>query len=633
MKKSTLLLSSLLMAGGLTLAHAAQLDTNFQAYAAEEGTTGGETEEQVEAYPVNFDKSATKNTRILTAIQIEGSEHEEAQTVSVPNTSYIYNEVLGMGEGFDAKPGEVLATEFQWNGGWMHGFVYVDYNKNGQFYVNISEEDCSSLEGNELVAFPYAQHDSKLGLKDENGTEYPAWNSDGEQATAREKGYNPPAFALPEELPAGYYRMRFKLDWAGTNPGGRMDENEDLGANPNDILQNKGSVFDVRLHIHGDVVNIAAIGKQATITTESGEALATAPYGEALNVKGTAPEGVELAGVIVRYGYGFDEASEVYGMEQWKEVSVPASQIVDGILQLPAEVMSANVQLEAVANTLDAAKEVIAIRGVGYPTEDSEAYINLSQVIAAVEADPSDLTNYAYIADELKAYKSATVGIQMPVANKLYAMKYVTNAGKMAYLDNTGSDIALVPCTAGEELPESAAFACELNDNGTYSFKTSTGAYLVYHSKYGGVNWLQGLGNTTGIQETKDDMTDITIAKLIQDGEVKANGQENLFGMMTWYSKRGFDTGKGVDAYGYTVVKTDFSNYDGAAAPFYNNNYTSAIVFEELGDVLVGIDNAVISTSDASAVYTLSGVKLGKVDTKTLPAGLYIVNGKKVIVK
>ncbi len=51
---------------------------------------------------------------------------------------------------------------------------------------------------------------------------------------------------------------------------------------------------------------------------------------------------------------------------------------------------------------------------------------------------------------------------------------------------------------------------------------------------------------------------------------------------MTWYSKRGYDTGKGQDAYGNVVIKSDFSDYDGAAAPFFNNNYTSAFLLDEV---------------------------------------------------
>mgnify|MGYP006357303115 CR=1 FL=1 len=51
--------------------------------------------------------------------------------------------------------------------------------------------------------------------------------------------------------------------------------------------------------------------------------------------------------------------------------------------------------------------------------------------------------------------------------------------------------------------------------------------------------------------------------------------------MVTWYSKRGYDTGKAKDAMGYMVLKADGSDYDGADAPFWNMNYSSAFLVEE----------------------------------------------------
>ena len=65
-------------------------------------------------------------------------------------------------------------------------------------------------------------------------------------------------------------------------------------------------------------------------------------------------------------------------------------------------------------------------------------------------------------------------------------------------------------------------------------------------------------------------------------GNVSAGSNEQIFGLLTWYSKRGYDTGKNEECYGYMVLKTDGSNYDGASAPYWNDNYSSAFLVEKV---------------------------------------------------
>ena len=132
----------------------------------------------------------------------------------------------------------------------------------------------------------------------------------------------------------------------------------------------------------------------------------------------------------------------------------------------------------------------------------------------------------------------------------------------------------------GEELPASAKFFATENSNGTFTFQTNDGKYLVYHTKYAGLNWLEG-GSTTGLQDELSDMTDITLQKMLNGNKVEAVDNEQIFGLVTWYSKRGYDTGKAKDAMGYMVLKTDGSDYDGADAPYWNMNYSSAFLVEE----------------------------------------------------
>jgi len=59
---------------------------------------------------------------------------------------------------------------------------------------------------------------------------------------------------------------------------------------------------------------------------------------------------------------------------------------------------------------------------------------------------------------------------------------------------------------------------------------------------------------------------------------------------------------------------------------------------DEPDDEATQIDNVVIEVEDSEqhvieGIYTLNGVKLGTTDVKDLPRGIYIVNGKKVVIK
>ena len=215
--------------------------------------------------------------------------------------------------------------------------------------------------------------------------------------------------------------------------------------------------------------------------------------------------------------------------------------------------------------------------GVGYPKEASAGRNNLVAAVANVKETASQ-ENVDALNAALNAYYGET-NIALPENGKAYTFTMVAKNGNKFYLNYTGSDIAMVAAT-GEELPASAKFFATENSNGTFTFQTNDGKYLVYHTKYAGLNWLEG-GSTTGLQDELSDMTDISLQKMVNGNKVEAVDNEQIFGLVTWYSKLGYDTGKAQDAMGYMVLKTDGSDYDGADAPFWNMNYSSAFLVEE----------------------------------------------------
>ena len=225
------------------------------------------------------------------------------------------------------------------------------------------------------------------------------------------------------------------------------------------------------------------------------------------------------------------------------------------------------------------AKEILKHKGVGYPTAGPREV--LKAAIAKAEENPTE-TEGATLEVALDAYLGTT-DVELPADNGKYTITMVAKNGNRFYLNYTGNDIAMV-ARGEEELPESAQFLCEDNGDGTVTLVTVDGRYLVYHSNYNGVDWLQGNGDTDGLQDNKSDMTKITFAKMQNGSNVSADSNGQIFGLLTWYSKRGYDTGKNEDCYGYMVLKSDGSNYDGASAPFWNDNFSSGFLIEKVTD-------------------------------------------------
>ena len=226
------------------------------------------------------------------------------------------------------------------------------------------------------------------------------------------------------------------------------------------------------------------------------------------------------------------------------------------------------------------AKNLLKKKGVGYPgTAPREV---LQAVIEAAEENPTVAAGVA-LETALDTYLG-TNDITLPVDGKKYTITMVAKNGNRFYLNYTGSDIAMVTRSEGTELPESAQFLCKENGDGTVTLQTVDGKYLVYHSSYNGVSWLQNGGDTDGLQDNKDEMTNITFAKMQNGGNVAANDNKQIFGLVTWYGKRGYDTGKNEDCHGYMVLKADGSNYDGANAPFWNDNYSSGLLVEQVAE-------------------------------------------------
>ena len=150
---------------------------------------------------------------------------------------------------FEVKSGETVTPLIAINGSWMHGYVYVDWNNNKQFDVNISGDGPYVKEdGNELMCWSLYSH---------NGNGDSGWNSAG-LYQGNGNVLAPGSFRVPEGLEVGSaYRMRYAIQWNSIDPTGSY-------AN---YISDGGAIIDVTLKISGiaseDELNVYPINDYA----------------------------------------------------------------------------------------------------------------------------------------------------------------------------------------------------------------------------------------------------------------------------------------------------------------------------------------------------------------------------------
>ena len=187
----------------------------------------------VEEYPVNFDKTAnsTHNSRALNSFSLQQTGKDK-QTESVYASKAAYEDHTS--KVFTVEAGSELTASFDYTGEWMHSFVYIDFDNDGQFSYKEGQWDQT---GTDLVAFSFYSLDSNP-KNDASG-----YNSVGDELTGYARNtYVAPSFKAPAK--AGEYRIRFKFDWNCILPGGSSS-----------ILSDGGGVWDATLKVVEPVVD------------------------------------------------------------------------------------------------------------------------------------------------------------------------------------------------------------------------------------------------------------------------------------------------------------------------------------------------------------------------------------------
>ena len=201
-----------------------------------------EKKDPVEEYPVNFDKTAksTHSSRALNSFSLQQTGKDK-QTESVYASKAAYEDHTS--KVFTVEAGSELTASFDYTGEWMHSFVYIDFDNDGDFSYKEGQWDQT---GTDLVAFSFYSLDSNP-KNDASG-----YNSVGDELTGDARNtYVAPSFKAPAK--AGEYRIRFKIDWNCILPGGSSS-----------ILSDGGGVWDATLKVVEPVVDgISSINAEA----------------------------------------------------------------------------------------------------------------------------------------------------------------------------------------------------------------------------------------------------------------------------------------------------------------------------------------------------------------------------------
>ena len=206
------------------------LETNVNTFTlTQETTVTAEFEEAVPAY-CTYEGTSSHDQRYVRSITMNGGTSPFSVSVYSTTRQAIY--VDKTDHVLEAYAGEEIQPVVNWAGEWMHGYLYIDYDKDYTFSYTLGSDDYPTADG-ELVSYTfYSPSDSQWGK-----------NSKGETTENNSRLDDVPSFTLPESLAPGEYRVRLKIDWCHLDPCGHPDEIA------NTLTGNGGNIVDFTLRI------------------------------------------------------------------------------------------------------------------------------------------------------------------------------------------------------------------------------------------------------------------------------------------------------------------------------------------------------------------------------------------------
>ena len=277
-------------------------------------------------YPISFDSDQVgeRGDRVLRGIAWQGAvEGIQRKEIRSPK---IYTDATQ--HAFLARAGETVMPLLDYQGEQMNGYVYIDYNNDGVFQTHMGT-NAFPEDDSELVSFSYYGADNATVGK----------NSLGETLSGRHRFVlNPPSFTLPEKLPVGRYRVRFKVDYNDVNPNGSSS-----------MVEESGNIVDFMLNIHGEEAFLQVRASNGRVVTLDGKDIlpSSLPFGKAVSLRLVPDDGYEIAGLWVKHGYGLEKDSLFQGNVQWQRTYFDREAFDGDSFTIPSSLMDGEVEVEA----------------------------------------------------------------------------------------------------------------------------------------------------------------------------------------------------------------------------------------------------------------------------------------------
>ena len=273
-----------------------------------------------ERYALTYgeDANATRTDRKLNSVGLNAGGKSYSATTRGGKV-YTDNTTTNV---FSVTAGAQVQPTFAYSGNWMSAYTYVDWGNDGLFKDALNSNG-TPAQDSDVASYSAVQID---------GTWY---KSDGSTAAnGNTIGGGVPAFTIPEGTAAGFYRMRYKVDWDNINPAGGTT-----------IISDGGAIVDVMLDVHGDKVTVNASQLNGDIVLAADNSVLqnfVVDYETPLTVKIVPENGFVQYGFTLKYGYNVNAKEQLddNGNPNWIEVVVPFDQInADGTYTIPAEYM------------------------------------------------------------------------------------------------------------------------------------------------------------------------------------------------------------------------------------------------------------------------------------------------------
>ncbi len=210
-------------------------------------------------------------------------------------------------------------------------------------------------------------------------------------------------------------------------------------------------------------------------------------------------------------------------------------------------------------------------KGVGYPTATASVRTAL-EAYNSYDANslPADMRNQ--VDGLVSSFKSETSNIEMPTEGKAYRFVNVQKNGTRQYFKQNGTSQLELSADAAE-----ATTYVARNIDGKWMFVNNDGKYLIFRTNDG--NATSGYNSNKGYVDEYNATTkakcQLSITKMVYtDTHVSATEQTPLFGYVVVKGQRSNTTD------GYFVL-TPNCGFSAANDPYFNDNYSSAILIEE----------------------------------------------------